>query len=94
MRTPGCIICGSNRVDKAHIKTKGSGGPNESWNIMILCRTHHIEQHKVGIITFFNKHHSVKTALTNGGWSLDESSGKPRLVHPNLAPDVEPAQNS
>jgi len=81
-----CLLCRSNRIDRCHIKSKGSGGPDDNWNIMFLCRFHHQEQHRIGIITFYKKYPNIQKALQFAGWSLDESSGKPRLVHPKLAP--------
>ena len=75
-----CIVCGANNPDKAHIKTKGSGGSNDSNNIMLLCRVCHVEQHKIGIITFIEKYESVKENLKTKGWEIVSVNGFKRLV--------------
>ena len=37
-----CLICGENRmVEFHHIIRMKMGGPDESWNILMLCPTHH-----------------------------------------------------
>lgn len=43
-----CAICGGRPADPHHINTRGSGGPDESWNIMRLCRLHHRQFHDWG----------------------------------------------
>ena len=65
-----CLVCGSPNVDVAHIKTRGSGGDNNLWNIMPLCRNHHQEQHNVGLVTFSQKYLGVSTYLQDNGWEL------------------------
>ena len=46
--TVPCIICSKTPSDKCHIFSKGSGASDESWNIVRMCRVHHIEQHRHG----------------------------------------------
>jgi hypothetical protein len=74
-----CIICGKSNADKAHIKTKGSGGPDDDSNIMFLCRIHHVEQHKIGIITFIEKYPSVKKTIEAKGWEIVLINGFKKL---------------
>ena len=66
-----CLVCNKSPVDVAHIKTRGSGGSDEEWNLMPLCREHHTEQHKIGIVTFTNKYYSVHYWLADRGWSIE-----------------------
>lgn len=75
-----CLICGHSETDDCHIKTKGSGGSNEPWNIMPLCRTHHVEQHKIGIITFIKKYLEVRKDIESKGWDIINQFGRERLV--------------
>lgn len=64
-----CLACGRTGImDRCHIKTKGSGGPDEPWNIILLCRLHHVEQHKIGIITFVSRYEVIWTQLKKHGW--------------------------
>jgi hypothetical protein len=70
-----CLVCGSPFVDKAHVKTRGSGGTNEDHNLMLLCRLHHSEQHQIGIATFAMKYDSVMDWLIENGWELEVVNG-------------------
>jgi len=66
-----CLVCNSAGVDVAHVKTRGSGGCDEKWNLMPLCREHHSLQHKVGILTFIRLHPSVQAYLDLNGWYVE-----------------------
>lgn len=61
-------------MDACHVISKGAGGPDEHWNLMPLCRKHHIEQHTIGLSTFINDHWYVKAYLIHRGWSLTTNS--------------------
>lgn len=74
-----CLVCNRDHADRAHVKTRGSGGSDEEWNIMLLCRIHHIEQHKIGIITFIEKYPAVKREIETKGWKVVELFGRKRL---------------
>ena len=50
-----CIICGLDS-ERQHMKTRGSGGSDHDYNIMLVCREHHVECHKIGLKTFIDKH--------------------------------------
>jgi hypothetical protein len=65
-----CLVCTSSEVDVAHIKTRGSGGTYDEWNLMPLCRHHHQEQHLQGIITFSQKYIGVASYLYDNGWFI------------------------
>lgn len=56
-----CCICGKH-ADVAHVETVGMGRNRKHINhskyyFMALCRVHHIEQHKMGIMSFLQKYH-------------------------------------
>lgn len=46
-----CCCCGDKPCDPHHIKTRGSGGGDETNNLLSLCRKHHTQIHQIG----FNK---------------------------------------
>jgi deoxycytidylate deaminase len=49
-----CCVCGYEKTDFAHVKTRGSGGGDETG--VPLCRACHAEQHTIGIETFQRRH--------------------------------------
>lgn len=63
-----CVICGK-PADIAHYNAVGSGRNRKKINhigmyIMTLCRTHHTEQHKIGINNFIRKYHIKPIKVT------------------------------
>lgn len=70
-----CVICGKTPCDPDHIVTKGSGGPDEDFNIWPLCRQHHTERHELGIHRFVRKY-SAKTIpeLLRRNWEFEEET--------------------
>jgi hypothetical protein len=66
-----CIICGI-KADKAHIRSKGAGGPDDEWNILFLCRAHHIVQHAYGWRKFRAQFPAVDSILKSRGWYFDD----------------------
>ncbi len=66
-----CLVCGNSNVDVAHIKTRGAGGSDASFNLMFLCRFHHSEQHQIGLVTFSNKYPKVTKHLLDNGWIIE-----------------------
>lgn len=73
-----CTICGV-KADKHHIKTRGSGGKDEKWNLIPLCRTHHVEIHKIGNTKFVEKYTEAFEWFTENNWEID--SFKNKWVH-------------
>lgn len=74
-----CLVCGLIPTDRCHVKTRGAGGRDEEWNLMALCRDHHMEQHRIGIITFARRYSNVLIWLMRNDWQLD--SGRLIRVH-------------
>lgn len=66
-----CVICGIFPCDPCHIKSVGSGGPDEHWNLMSLCRVHHTEQHSIGFYKMSEKYPFFKQTLGEKGWTFD-----------------------
>lgn len=65
-----CLCCNNRTVDVHHIKTRGSGGGDDMWNLMPLCRMHHSEVHRLGLIKFSRKYINVGLYLDKNGWSV------------------------
>lgn len=82
-RAEGCWICGKQPCDASHIKTRGSGGPDEDWNVVAKCRIHHIEWGQLGPIKFCAKYPAFALRLLALGWEI-HSYG---LRHPRSRPD-------
>lgn len=66
-------------VDPAHIRSRGSGGPDEEFNLVPLCRRHHSIQHKIGWFQMMDIYPQVKEALLRRGWEIGQ-----RLYHEKL----------
>ena len=63
-----CCICGKNNADIAHVETVGIGRDRKEidhskHHFMSLCRTHHQEQHTIGINTFIEKYKVIPIKL-------------------------------
>lgn len=61
-----CVICGKKNSDLAHYHAVGSGRNRSTIDhrynyVLALCRSHHQEQHKIGIISFNEKYHLVNS---------------------------------
>lgn len=75
-----CCICNAFPVDASHIKSRGSGGPDEEFNVVAHCRNHHVEWHQMGPSRFLKKYPSFALKLKLMGWDISEG----RLTHPKL----------
>lgn len=67
-----CLACFRHACDPDHIKSQGSGGPDEAWNLQPLCRIHHTERHAKGLTWLAEKYPAVKANLIEKGWYLCE----------------------
>lgn len=77
LRGKPCVVCGRRSSTVAHHwKTKGSGGPDMDWNLMVLCDYHHQETHKIGATTFARKYQQVSNWLFSHDWRKDEFMNK------------------
>ena len=78
-----CEVCGSNPVALHHVKSYGSGGSDDSWNLAPLCVEHHNEIHsaKMGTAQFAIKYHKFETWLIENGWEYDDFTE--RWTHEN-----------
>lgn len=67
-----CVICGKPHSDLAHRYAVGKGRNRNKINhvgnqVLALCRSHHTEQHQIGMDTFNKKYH-----LTDSWVDVDE----------------------
>lgn len=65
-----CIVCGKQHADIAHYETVGMGRNRKTidhrkYHFMALCRKHHIEQHKIGLLDFCDKHQIKPVKMTD-----------------------------
>jgi hypothetical protein len=52
--TKRCAVCNAPAVDPAHMVARGAFGSD--WTQIPLCRTHHSEQHNIGLPEFQRRH--------------------------------------
>lgn len=82
IRSMPCCICGAREgIDASHIKTRGSGGPDEAFNVVPHCRYHHCEWGQIGIQRFCKKYPHFWFKLKVMGWTMDDFG---RLQHREL----------
>jgi hypothetical protein len=80
IRKMACLVCGKKPSDACHIRTKKASGIDEEFNLMPLCRKHHQEQHRKGILTFLVEQPKVFSYIVQQGWSVEFVNGKGYLV--------------
>lgn len=76
-----CTIsrCKNTNIDKHHIKTRGSGGTDDDWNLVELCRLHHSEIHQIGNWKFCQKYPEFLSVLKSKGWTYAAGMGVIKL---------------
>ena len=67
-----CVACGGPGTDLHHIKSRGSGGSDEDFNLVRLCRECHSALHHKGQVRLFKNNLRFASALEEKGWGLDE----------------------
>jgi hypothetical protein len=58
-----CMVCGRYEVDAHHIPSRGAGGQDKLTDMVPLCRVHHQQIHKVGIMTMARRHEEIMSWL-------------------------------
>lgn len=74
-----CVVCSAQATDMHHIKTRKSGGSDDPWNLMPLCRMHHQETHRIGAASFALKHIQARNYLHGNGWQIVDEFGVKKL---------------
>lgn len=59
-----------------HVKTRGSGGVDDLFNMMPLTTEMHHLVHQVGLNRFAETYPGVKDWLLENGWEFDETIGR------------------
>lgn len=70
-RAMSCEACGRRGCDPCHVRTYAVTGLDEEWNMIPLCRLHHVEQHQIGWHKFSHKYIGVAAALLKRGWDFE-----------------------
>jgi hypothetical protein len=67
-----CLVCCTISTQRCfhHVKSRGSGGSDESYNLMPLCFKCHEKIHRSPLSEFSKKHTRVKEWLESNGWVL------------------------
>ena len=65
-----CKVCFETPSEPCHIKSRGSGGPEEHWNLIALCRKCHRTQHDLGWWRFCQRHSHLLCELKYRGWEF------------------------
>lgn len=85
MKNQLCLVCGFTPCDPAHVKTFKLTGSDANFNIVPLCRGHHMHQHAKGWGPFLTLYPWVRTELERIGWEISEKKGGGVLMsHPEL----------
>lgn len=70
-----CVICGHSgkyfQLDVDHVKTLASGGKDEPFNLMTLCRICHIEKGSKPISEMANKYPNYRQWLLKNNWYFE-----------------------
>lgn len=75
-RMPCCACLKRGPSDPHHLKTRGSGGGDDLWNLVSLDRRCHQELHVLGLNRFCDKYPLFKKVIEQKGWSFCDISGK------------------
>lgn len=91
-----CIACGTTiDVEAHHIKTRGSGGGDDPWNVIPLCANDHTQAewawHR-DIKEFFRRYRHIWTHITKKlEWDFIYKEPELILIHPAYR-DQKPKQ--
>ncbi len=79
-----CAVCFRYKeLDRDHIKTRGSGGTDDDWNIWLICRDCHIDKHRRGLSWIVKTYPHTKILLRLKGWELVDVFGVMKLQRIN-----------
>lgn len=66
-----CCVSGNAEAEYHHIKTRGAGGTDDTFNMMPLTHPLHQECHQIGLSRFVEKYSRARLWLIKHGWSFD-----------------------
>ena len=71
-----CLCCHSTNVDMHHLKTRKSGGSDDDYNLVPLCRQHHVMAHQVGHNKMASSFYRFRKGLIDRGWEFCDFRGR------------------
>lgn len=71
-----CVACNRMGAEFHHVKTKKSGGNDETHNLMPLDRICHTKIHKIGTTKFAEENVFIRNWLLSHGWYFCEVRNK------------------
>jgi len=71
-----CLNHPNTQAELHHVKSRGSGGKDETHNLMPLCRDCHSKVHTVGLNKFVKDNPYTNSWLRQQGWSVCELRNK------------------
>jgi hypothetical protein len=71
-----CLETRENYVCLHHVKTRGSGGTDEPFNLMPLCQAHHNMIHMIGLSSMSKRFTPIHDWLTKNNWVWDNFQNK------------------
>ena len=71
MRRLPCLGCGCYGVELHHVRSRGAGGEDTTWNLIPLDRKCHEAWHRGGWSRFLIRHQHVFDYLTELGWTIE-----------------------
>jgi hypothetical protein len=71
VKTRPCFVCRYRPTDPCHIISRGSGGPDEPYNVISLCRKHHQLHHSLGWFKMCEEHPFLKQEIYQRGFRFD-----------------------
>jgi hypothetical protein len=77
---PNCEVCGMTPVEGHHLVTRSTGGAEEYWNYLALCKVDHTIFHAIGRYSFALRypqfHDKIKQACEKSGRIFDKVGNK------------------
>jgi hypothetical protein len=75
-----CEACNEIRkLEKHHIKTRGSGGSDDELNLVSLCRSCHTSIHMFGSVKMIRIYPRLAAKFESMGWKLETIFGVTKL---------------
>ena len=75
-----CAACNYEAMERHHIKTRGSGGTDDEFNLLDLCRSCHVKVHNLGLSKFILLFPHLENVLEEKGWEIKTIFGRRSLV--------------
>lgn len=77
-----CLICKRPASEMHHLKHRATGGTDDDFNVIPICRYDHVRIHAIGLKAVASKCKDLTDWLLNNGWTLDGDGRKWRRYEP------------